>query len=312
MFIHLDLDCFFVSAHRIADKSLENIPVAVGGRSNLNIFSDKKEIRKISENGGAFVSTILTNEGEKSFKDYFVDENGKIRGIITTSSYEARGFGVKTAMSVNEALRLCPNLKMVAPNYPLYHELSTKLSNLLKYEIPLVEQFSIDEFFGDLRGYIKDDEVEDFARRLKKKIQKELGLPISIGISHSKYLSKLITEYAKPDGVKYVRKEHVKSFIKDIPIAKFPGIGKQYQVRLKGYGIKTLGDIEKRKELFYSWKKPGIELYNRVVGEHDTNIVITNGSQQQQSIHTQWPAYLSFLSIFVLYKIINHYRKIIL
>ena len=78
MFIHLDLDCFFVSAHRTIDDSLFHIPVAVGGRSNLNIFSSKKEIRKISTNSGAFVSTILTNEGQKTFKEYFVDENGTI------------------------------------------------------------------------------------------------------------------------------------------------------------------------------------------------------------------------------------------
>ena len=272
MFLHLDLDCFFVSAHRTLDKSLENIPCAVGGRSNLNIFSSKKELRHISENGGAFVSTILTNEGEKSFKDYFVDENGRIRGIITTSSYEARAYGVKTAMSVNEALRLCPNLKMIAPNYPLYHELSKKLYELLKKEIPLVEQYSIDEFFGDLRGYIKEENIEEFAFNLKKKIKDELDLPISIGIAPSKYLSKLITEYAKPNGIKFVRKEHLKNFIKDIPIEEFPGIGKKFQERLKGYGIKTLGDIENKKELFYSWKKPGIELYNRVCGIEDNKL----------------------------------------
>ena len=273
MFIHLDLDCFFVSAHRTIDKSLKGIPVAVGGRSNSNIFSSKKEVRKISENRGAFVSTILTNEGEKSFKDYFVDENGRIRGIITTSSYEARSYGVKTTMSVNEALKLCPNLKMISPNYPLYHDLSQKLSDLLKLEIPLVEQFSIDEFFGDLSGYIDENEVEEFAINLKQKILDELGLPISIGIANTKFLSKLITEYAKPDGVKYVKKEEMKDFIKDISISEFPGIGKGYQERLRGYGIKTLGDIEKKKDLFYSWKKPGIELYNRVCGINDNEII---------------------------------------
>ena len=274
MFIHLDLDCFFVSAHRIVDKSLEGIPVAVGGRSNLNIFSSKKEIRKISSSEGAFVGTILTNEGKRSFKDYFVDEDGRIRGIVTTSSYEARAYGVKTAMSVNEALRLCPKLKMLPPNYPLYHELSLNLKELLKKEIPLIEQFSIDEFFGDVTGYIDENEVVEFAYYLKKKIQNELGLPISIGIASTKYLSKLITEYAKPNGVKYVSKEHLPSFTKDILIEKFPGIGKAFQQKLKGYGVKTLGDIRKRQKLFYSWKKPGIELYNRVCGIRDTKLTL--------------------------------------
>ena len=274
MFIHIDIDCFFVSAHRTLDNSLFHIPVAVGGRSNLNIFSSKKEIRKISENSGAFVSTILTNEGQKSFKEYFVDENGKIRGIITTSSYEARSYGVKTAMSVNEALTLCPNLKMLSPNYPLYHDLSTKLKDILIKEIPLVEQFSIDEFFGDLTGYIGEDEVVEFAYYLKKKILIELKLPVSIGIANTKFLSKLITEYAKPDGVKYVSADNIGNFIKDIPIKEFPGIGKAFQERLKGYGIRTLGDIKKNQKLFYSWKKPGIDLYNRVCGIRDNKLTI--------------------------------------
>jgi DNA polymerase-4 len=272
MFLHLDLDCFFVSAHRTLDDSLFHIPVAVGGRSNLNIFSSKKEVRKISSNSGAFVSTILTNEGMKSFKDYFVDENGKIRGIVTTSSYEARAYGVKTAMSVNEALKLCPHLKMLAPNYPLYHDLSNKLKELLIKEIPLVEQFSIDEFFGDVTGYIDEDEVVGFAYKLKRKIQKELNLPVSIGIANTKYLSKLITEYAKPDGVKYVSRDHIANFIKNIPIEEFPGIGKGFQSRLKGYGIRTLGDVKNNQKLFYSWKKPGIDLYNRICGIRDNKL----------------------------------------
>jgi len=274
MFLHLDLDCFFASAHRTIDKSLYNIPIAVGGRSNLNIFSSQKEVRKISSNSGAFVSTILTNEGQKSFQDYFVDENGKIRGIITTSSYEARAYGVKTAMPVNEALRLCPNLKMLPPNYPLYHELSEKLKKLLQKEMPLVEQFSIDEFFGDVTGYIEHDEVEQFARNLKQKIYDELKLPISIGIANTKYLSKLITEYAKPDGIKYISKDKIDEFIQDIDIKEFPGIGKGFQDKLHGYGIKTLGDIRKNKELFYKWKKPGIDLYNRVCGIRDNKLTL--------------------------------------
>lgn len=274
MFVHIDIDCFFVSAHRTLDDSLFHIPVAVGGRSNLNIFSSKKEVRQISTNSGAFVSTILTNEGQKTFKEYFVDENGKIRGIITTASYEARAFGVKTAMSVNEALSLCPHLKMLPPNYPLYHDLSSKLKELLVNDIPMVEQFSIDEFFGDVTGYIGENEIVEFAYNLKKKIYKDLKLPVSIGVANTKYLSKLITEYAKPNGVKYVSADNIGNFIKDIPIKEFPGIGKGFQERLKGYGIRTLGDIKKNQKLFYSWKKPGIDLYNRICGIRDNKLTI--------------------------------------
>ena len=104
MFIHIDLDCYFVSAQRTLDKSLHNIPVAVGGKSNVDIFSHTRVKRTMATNRASFSSKILDSEDENSSNDYFVDENNKIRGIITSASYEARAFGVKTAMSVNAVL----------------------------------------------------------------------------------------------------------------------------------------------------------------------------------------------------------------
>ncbi|MGJ0338308.1 Y-family DNA polymerase [Aliarcobacter cryaerophilus] len=275
MFIHIDLDCYFVSAHRTLDKSLHNIPVAVGGKSNVDIFSKTIVKRKMATNRASFSSKILDSEDENSSNDYFVDENNKIRGIITSASYEARAFGVKTAMSVNEALKLCPNLKMIPPKYSLYDELSSKLKELLELEIPLIEQFSIDEFFGDLTGYIKEDEAEDFARKLKDKIFKELNLPCSIGLANTKYLSKLMTNEAKPNNIKLLKKENIEEFTKNILIENFTGIGKSLCEKLSGYNIKTLGDIRKNKNLFYSFGKVGIDTYNRVCGIKDSKLNIT-------------------------------------
>ncbi|MCT7506161.1 DNA polymerase IV [Aliarcobacter cryaerophilus] len=275
MFIHIDLDCYFVSAHRTLDKSLHNIPVAVGGKSNVDIFSHTRVKRTMATNRASFSSKILDSEDENSSNDYFVDENNKIRGIITSASYEARAFGVKTAMSVNEALKLCPNLKMIPPKYNLYDELSSKLKDLLELEIPLIEQFSIDEFFGDLTGYIKEDEAEDFARKLKDKIFKELNLPCSIGLANTKYLSKLMTNEAKPNNIKLLKKENTEEFTKNILIENFTGIGKSLCEKLSGYNIKTLGDIRKNKNLFYSFGKVGIDTYNRVCGIKDSKLNIT-------------------------------------
>ena len=275
MFIHIDLDCYFVSAQRTLDKSLHNIPVAVGGKSNVDIFSHTRVKRTMATNRASFSSKILDSEDEKSSNDYFVDENNKIRGIITSASYEARAFGVKTAMSVNEALKLCPNLKMIPPNYNLYDELSSKLKELLELEIPLIEQFSIDEFFGDLTGYIKEDEAEDFAKKLKDKIFKELNLPCSIGLANTKYLSKLMTNEAKPNNIKLLKKDNIEEFTKNILIENFTGIGKSFCEKLSGYNIKTLGDIRKNKNLFYSFGKVGIDTYNRVCGIKDSKLNIT-------------------------------------
>ena len=279
MILHLDLDCFFAAAHRINNPQLDHIPIAVGGRSNLSIFNRKKEIRHLSAIEGAFTSSILSSNSNKTFKEYFVDPDGRVRGIITTSSYEARAFGVKTAMPVAEALRYCPKLTVLPPNYPLYHELSYKLKLLLEKEIPSIEQFSIDEFFGDVTGWIKDEDVVEFAIKLKQQIKNELKLPISIGIAKTKWIAKLATNAAKPNGVKLVLPDEVAHFIKNMPIKEFPGIGKGYQERLSQRGIETLGDIKNRKELFYSWGKPGIQLYARICGIDNEEISLKHAKK---------------------------------
>lgn len=281
MKLHIDIDCFFVSAHRITHPEYENIPLAVGGRSNLSIFETQKSTRTMSKIEGAFTSSILSSNENKTFEEYFVDDDKRVRGIITTSSYEARKYGVKTAMSVAEALRWCPMLKVLPPNYPLYHDLSHKFKQILEKEIPSIEQFSIDEFFGDVTGWIEDEDVYDFALRLKEKIYNEIGLPVSIGISKSKWIAKLATEFAKPFGVLYIKESEVNNFIKEIPISKFPGIGKGYKERLEKFNINTLGEIENKKELFYTWGKSGIQLYHRVCGTDNEKIAI---AQKRKSI----------------------------
>ena len=246
---------------------------SVGGRNNNDIFSSEKLTRKASVNRACFSSKIISSNS-KNNDEYFKDENGKIRGIITTSSYEARAFGVKTAMSVNEALRFCPHLKMIAPNYELYDNLSNRLKELLELEIPIIEQFSIDEFFGDLSGYIEEDEAFIFARNLKIKIFEKLGLPASIGVAPTKYLSKLMTNFAKPNGVKLLKKDDIEEFTKDVLVENFTGIGKSFCEKLRGYNIKTLGDIRNNQKLLYSWGKIGVDTYNRVCGIRDNKLTI--------------------------------------
>ena len=281
MKIHIDIDCFFAAAHRINNPHLNNIPIAVGGRSNLSIFSKTPQKRELSKIDGAFTSSILSvNDGTKTFDEYFRDNDKKVRGIITTSSYEARAFGVKTAMSVAEALRWCPNLLVIPPNYSLYHELSHKLKLLLQKQIPTIEQFSIDEFFCDVTGWIKDEEVEKFAYNLKCQILDELGLPVSIGIANSKWIAKLATNDAKPDGVKLIYDEKIQSYISNKPIKEFCGIGKGYQTKLESNGIFKLGDIKANKKLLYAWGKFGKQLYHRVQGDDNEKVVLEKNASK--------------------------------
>jgi len=285
LFLHIDIDSFFASAERSVDSTLKGIPMAVGSRSNLEIFNKKRtNIRLMNDNSGAFVTPVFYSDkhpkgissqaqGKKTFESYFVDKiegRDKIRGIITTSSYEARAFGVKTAMPIAQALQLCPQMVVVPSNYPLYHKLSHQIHSFMLAHIPKVEQYSIDEFFGDLSGWIADKDVYAFAQALKIKINDHFDIPVSIGISKAKWIAKLATESAKPYGVYEVK--DIDEYIENIPIKAFPGIGKGFQERLGKYYISTLGDVKRHQSLFYSWKKPGIQLYHRVTGTDNESI----------------------------------------
>ncbi len=264
MNFHLDLDAFFVSAERIENIKLKDRPVAIGGRSDPYIFLKKRLNRDIVfQNSRAFISAVFIDKDEPSLPGYFKDKD-KIRGIVTTSSYEARKYGIRTGMSIVEAKSRCKELIVIKPNHVLYHRLSKELREYMQTQIPTIEQFSIDEFFGDLSGWVEDDRVFSFLENLKNSIYKKFGLPCSIGIAKSKWTSKLATEFAKPFGVKQI--DSVDEFIKDIPIEKFPGIGKAFQKKLHKYKKFTLGDIKESKTLLYSWGNSGKSIYNRVCG----------------------------------------------
>ncbi len=265
MILHLDLDSFFVSAERTLRPELRGIPVIVGGRGDPFIFDAEtaRQKRLVRLNRGAFVPQLFHAAYDTSH--YFFD-NGTLRGIVMTASYEARACGVATAMTLREALRLCPNAVLLAPDHLLYHTLSHRLIALLEREIPVVEQYSIDEAFGDVGGWVERDAVFSFIARLQRKILYELGLPISIGASDAKWIAKLATSQAKPYGLKVVRFDDIEAFVRDIPIEAFPGVGRAFGKKMRRYGIATVGDAWRSEALFRGWGRQGRELYARLRG----------------------------------------------
>lgn len=283
MKIHIDIDCFFVSATRILHPELENKPVAIGGRSDTKIFTkDAKKQTLNFENSGSFVPTFYKAYEESDDDiDAFKDEEGRVRGILTTSSYEARAYGVKTAMSIKEALGLCPNLIIKAPNMSLYQKLSHELHEFLQSRIPLVEQASIDEFYGDLNGWIGDEDVAHFIDDLRDEIKKVIKLPVSIGAAKTRYIAKLATSSAKPFGYKIIHPYELDKFIDKIPVAEFAGIGKSMKEKLRSAQIHTLGDLKRRRGTVESWGPYAKELYARVSGLSDTAI---NTKHKRKSI----------------------------
>jgi DNA polymerase-4 len=274
MKIHIDIDCFFVSAARINDPSLERKPVAIGGRSDTKIFNKEAKNQTVNfENSGSFVPTFY-KAYDKSDDDIdaFKDEDGRVRGILTTSSYEARAYGVKTAMSIKEALGLCPHLIIKAPNMSLYQKLSHELHEFLQTRIPLVEQASIDEFYGDLGGWIEDKDIPRFIDDLRHEIKELIKLPVSIGAANTRYIAKLATTNAKPFGCKIIHQHELDNFIDKIPVGEFAGIGKSMKEKLQSAQIHTLGDLKKRRGTIESFGPYAKELYARVCGISDAPI----------------------------------------
>ncbi len=278
MKIHIDIDCFFASAARIQDPSLKNKPIAIGGRSDTKIFNKEAKKQTVNfENSGSFVPTFYKAYEESDDDiDAFKDENGKIRGILTTSSYEARSYGVKTAMNIKDALMLCPQLIIKAPNMTLYQQLSHELRDFLSSKIPLIEQASIDEFYGDLSGWIDDEDIEQFIDNLRHEIKKVTKLPVSIGAGDTRYIAKLATSSAKPFGCKTIRKYEFDNFINPMKVEDFPGIGKSMKAKLKSAQIHTLGELRRRRGTIESWGPYAKELYKRVNGESDVAIQTTH------------------------------------
>ncbi len=278
MKIHIDIDCFFVSATRIKDPSLEGKPVAIGGRSDTKIFNKEAKKQTVNfENSGSFVPTFYkAYEESDDDLDAFKDKDGRVRGILTTSSYEARAYGIKTAMNITEALGLCPELIIKAPNMSLYQKLSHELHEFLQSKIPLVEQASIDEFYGDLSGWVEDNEIEQFIDNLRHEIKRVIKLPVSIGAAKTRYIAKMATTAAKPFGCKTIYPQMLDSFIQNIPVGEFAGIGRSMKCRLQSAQIHTLGDLKLRRGTLESWGPYAKELYKRVSGLTDAPIQTTH------------------------------------
>ena len=179
-------------------------------------------------------------------------------------------------MTIKEALQLCPHLIIKAPNMSLYQKLSHELHQFLCSRIPLIEQASIDEFYGDLSGWVKDEDVPQFIDNLRHEIKNTIKLPVSIGASKTRYIAKLATTYAKPFGCKTIREHEFDAFVNPIKVGDFAGIGKSMKTKLASVHIHTLGELRLRRGIVESWGPYAKDLYKRVSGLSDAPIKTTH------------------------------------
>ncbi len=165
------------------------------------------------------------------------------RGILTTANYEARKYGVRSAMPVSEARRLCPKLRVLPVNFPLYEKYSRLFFEYLSEYTDMLEPASIDEGYLDMTDALEKRHPQSVAKRIQKDLLKTHDLPVSIGIAPNMFLAKMASDMKKPLGITILRKRDVEKKLWPLPIESLHGIGKKTVPDLKLLEIETIGDL---------------------------------------------------------------------
>lgn len=168
------------------------------------------------------------------------------RSVLTTASYEARKFGVRSAMPSSQAVRLCPQLILVPPNFDLYREESLAIREILRRFTSKIEPLSLDEAYLDVTDCPHfDGSATRLAQEIRRLIQEERGLTASAGIAPNKFLAKIASDWRKPNGQFVIRPQDVEGFVRELPVEKIHGVGKVTAKKLHERGLRTCGDIRR-------------------------------------------------------------------
>jgi nucleotidyltransferase/DNA polymerase involved in DNA repair len=234
--IHLDMDAFYASVEQLDHPAYRGKPVVVG--------ADPR--------------------------------GGKGRGVVAACSYEARPFGIRSAMPISRAYRLCPRAIYVRPRFERYAEMSERIFAILREYTNLVEPLSIDEAFLDVTGSQRlFGPAEAIGRTLKARIQSEVGLVASIGIAPNKYLAKVASDLGKPDGFVVVAQGREREFLDPLPISRLWGVGPKTETHLKRLGLETIGHVARMpvETLEAALGSGGRDLWELAHGRDDRPVV---------------------------------------
>ncbi|WP_251978254.1 DNA polymerase IV [Salinicola avicenniae] len=200
------------------------------------------------------------------------------RGVVATCNYPARQFGIHSAMPMARALRLCPHLKVLSPDFPKYRQVSQQIQAIFHQLTPLVEPLSLDE------AYLDVSEVSRFqgsatwmAQWLKQEIAAHTGIVVSVGVAPNKFLAKIASDWDKPDGLYVIAPAETESFITDLPVAKLHGVGPATATKLSALGIETCADLRQQPldKLFDQFGKFGRRLHELAHGIDERPVNVT-------------------------------------
>src|ERR1035441_3549637 len=207
------------------------------------------------------------------------------RSVVCAASYEARRFGIRSAMPAIRAERLCPEAVFVPPDFPRYRAVSRLVREIFKQHTDLVEPLSLDEAYLDVTenktGITTATRV---ARSIREQIRQELNLTASAGVAPNKFLAKIASDWRKPDGLFVIQPDEVDSFLPPLPVGRLPGVGKVTEARLEKLGIRTVGDLRglELPALEGPFGRHGLRLYEFARGI-DNSPVLPNRPTQSVS-----------------------------
>ena len=214
---------------------------------------------------------------DPSLRGKAVIVGGEHRGVVSTCSYEARKFGVHSAMPIAEARRRCPHGVYIRPRMRRYAEMSALVREAISRFSPLVEMASVDEAYLDATGLERlFGPVESLGRQLKEAVREATGgLTCSVGIAPVKFLAKIASEQRKPDGLFMLRPEDVPAFLAVLPVRAVPGVGRHFAADLAQLGVKNCGEVSRYNEEFWKRKfgKAGAALWQRAQGIDPREVV---------------------------------------
>jgi DNA polymerase-4 len=223
-----------------------------------------------------FVSVEIRNNPSLKGKPVLV--GGYERGVVAACSYEARRFGIHSAMPMKKAMQLCPQAIITNASRDQYSKYSRWVTDIIASKVPLFEKASIDEFYIDLTGMDKFFGVSRYAKELRELIMSETGLPISCGLSSARFISKMATNEAKPNGFLEIPQGKEIEFLWPLGIEKINGVGKQTEQQLKTFGIYTIEDIAKTP----------IEVMERIGGKWGESLWHKAHGRGSADITTDW------------------------
>ena len=236
-----------------------------------------------------FASVEMLDHPEWRGKPLIVGGDAESRGVVSTASYEARRFGVHSAMSSAQAKRLCPQAIWTRGHFDRYREMSAQVMAILADETPYVEQVSIDEAFFDVTpGRFDPVEPQDVARRISDRVA-ELGVTCSIGLGCNKTVAKIASERDKPFGITVVRPGTEERFLAPLPVTAMSGIGKAAESRLSRYRIFTLGDLARASESALSnvFGVNGEHMRQRALGREQAVVARIDAAREVKSVSNE-------------------------